>query len=289
VRLLADCRGNVATTGAGTSGIVARKIAATLTSTGTAAFYVHPGDALHGGLGLIGDQEVAIAVSNSGETEEVLALMPYLRSRNVPVIAVVGDLRSTLAAQSAVALDAGVEREAGHLDLVPTASVVVALAIADALALAVMAVKGVTPEGFAANHPSGRLGRRLTLRVGDVMHARPRLRTVAPSTPLVEVVTEMTTGGVGAVPVLRGDELAGIITDGDVRRAVQRCDAERLRALTAAEIMTSEPVVAEPDALAYDALRLMEDRPSQISVLPVVAGRELVGLLRLHDLVRVGL
>ena len=289
VELLAGCTGNVATMGAGTSGIVARKIAATLTSTGTPAFYVHPGDALHGGLGLIGEQAVAIAVSNSGETEEVLALLPYLRSRNVPVVSVVGNLRSSLAAQSAVALDAGVEREAGHLDLVPTASVVVALAVADALALSVMALKGVTPEGFAANHPSGRLGRRLTLRVADVMHARAELPTVERETLLLDLLQDITSGGVGAVPVLAGDELVGIVTDGDVRRAVQSCEPERLGALTADDVMTADPVVANPEAMAYDALRLMEDRPSQISVLPVVSGRELVGLLRLHDLVRVGL
>ena len=178
VALLAACSGNVATTGAGTSGVVARKIAATLTSTGTPALFVHPSDALHGGLGAIGGQAIVIAVSKGGETEEVLALLPYLAHREVPVIAIVGEMRSTLARRAAIALEASVAREAGRYDLVPTASVAVALAVADALALTVMEAKGVTPEGFAANHPSGQLGRRLTLRVRDVMHSGDQRPTV---------------------------------------------------------------------------------------------------------------
>src|SRR4051812_39905930 len=162
-QLLAGCAGTVATVGAGTSGIVARKIAATLTSTGTPAVFVHPSDALHGGLGVIGSQEVVIAVSNSGETAELSALFPYLRGREVPMIAIVGNLRSSLAQHADVALDAYAEREAGPHGIVPTTSSSVALAIGDALAIAVMEMKGATAEGFAANHPSGRLGRRLTL------------------------------------------------------------------------------------------------------------------------------
>lgn len=290
VEILTRCTGAVATTGAGTSGIVARKIAATLTSTGTPALFVHPTDALHGGLGVIGRQEVVIAVSNSGETAEISALLPYLRSREVNLIAIVGDLDSSLAKAATVALDAFAEREAGPHGLVPTASVAVALAIGDALALTVMEVKGVTRDAFAANHPSGRLGRRLTLRVRDVMHAGAEQPAIGPQAPLLEVVAAITEGGLGAVNIVdeRG-RLLGIITDGDVRRTVHRCSPSQLGDLSAEEVMTREPVVISPDAMAYEALKLMEDRPSQIAVLPVVEDGACLGLVRLHDLVRIGL
>ena len=290
VQILADCSGAVATTGAGTSGIVARKIAATLTSTGTRALFVHPTDALHGGLGVIGPQEVVIAVSNSGEAEEITALLPYLRNREVKIIAIVGNLESTLARQAAVALDAIAEREAGPHGLVPTASVAVALAVGDALALTVMEMKGVTRDAFAANHPSGRLGRRLTLHVRDVMHAGSEQPAIGPQALLLEVVGAITDGGLGSVNIVDDQgRLLGIVTDGDVRRTLQRCDPAQLGGLRAEEIMTREPVFIAPDAMAYDALKLMEDRPSQIAVLPVVEGERCMGLLRLHDLVRIGL
>ena len=290
VEILAGCSGAVITTGAGTSGIVARKIAATLTSTGTSAQFVHPTDALHGGLGVIGRDEVVIAVSNSGETEEISALLPYLRSREVNVIAIVGNLASTLAREAAVALDAFAEREAGPHGLVPTASVAVALAIGDALALTVMEVRGVTRDAFAANHPSGRLGRRLTLRVRDVMHAGEEQPSIGPHALLLEVVGAITDGGLGAVNIVdEGGRLLGIITDGDVRRTLQRSEPAQLGQLRAEEVMTSDPVVTTPGAMAYEALKLMEDRPSQIAVLPVVEDGRCVGLVRLHDLVRIGL
>jgi arabinose-5-phosphate isomerase len=290
VEILARCKGAVAAIGAGTSGIVARKIAATLTSTGTPALFVHPTDALHGGLGVIGREEVVIAVSNSGETEEISALLPYLRSRESKVIAIVGNLESTLAKAAAVALDSFAEREAGTHGLVPTASVAVALAIGDALALTVMEAKGVTREAFAANHPSGRLGRRLTLRVRDVMHPTGELPPVGPQISLMEVVAAITEGGLGAVSIVDGDgSLLGIVTDGDVRRTLQRSNPDELGKLCAEEVMTSEPVVISPDAMAYEALQLMENRPSQIAILPVVEENRSVGLVRLHDLVRIGL
>lgn len=288
VEILARCSGSVATIGAGTSGIVARKIAATLTSTGTRALFVHPTDALHGGLGVIGREEVVIAVSNSGETEEISALLPYLRSREVKVIAIVGNLDSSLAKEAEVALDSFAEREAGPHGLVPTASVAVALAIGDALALTVMEAKGVTREAFAANHPSGQLGRRLTLRVRDVMHGEHA--GIGPETPLMEVVGAISEGGLGAVNIVDGEGLLlGIVTDGDLRRTLQRSSPAKLGDLRAEEVMTREPVQITPDAMAYEALRLMEDRPSQIAVLPVVEDGRCLGLVRLHDLVRIGL
>lgn len=290
IEILLTCPGAVRTTGAGTSGIVARKIAATLTSTGTPATFVHPTDALHGGLGIIGANDVVIAVSNSGETEEILALLPYLKRRGVQVIALVGERSSTLAREAAVALDASAEREAGPFGIVPTASVVVALALGDAVALTVMERKGVTREVFAANHPSGRLGRRLTLRVRDVMHGEGSHPRITRGTALLEAVRAITDRGLGAVTIVDDhDRLLGIITDGDVRRALERRGPGELVTLAAEDVMTKDPVVVGPDAMAYDALRLMEDRPSQIAVLPVVDGERCVGLVRLHDLVRIGL
>ena len=290
VDVLAGCDGKVILTGAGTSGIIARKIVATLTSTGTPAAFLHPSDALHGGLGAVSSHDVVIAISNSGETGEVLALLPYLRNRQVPVISLVGNLGSTLADASEVALDATAEREVCPFNLAPTSSTTVALAIGDALAVTLLQVKGLTPEMFALNHPSGRLGRRLTLRVGDLMHAGERRPTVPRTASWLEVIGGIGDGGLGAVAVIGpDDELVGIVTDGDVRRALQRTAPEDLAAMTAETIMTASPVTVGPQVLAYDALQRMEDRPSQISVLPVTDddGR-CVGLVRVHDIVRAG-
>ncbi|CDM66503.1 KpsF/GutQ family sugar-phosphate isomerase [Pyrinomonas methylaliphatogenes] len=291
VALLLACRGKVITTGVGKSGSVAQKIAATMTSTGTPAFYLHPSDALHGGLGIVARDDLVLIVSNSGETDEIIAVLPSLKRREVPIIAIVGDLNSTLARRADVALDASVDQEACPLNLAPTASTTVALAIGDALALTLMQTKGLTVEDFALNHPAGKLGKRLTLRVGDLMHSGERNPTVSPDATLLEVVRAITRGGLGAVNVV--DErgvLVGLITDGDLRRTIERSRLSDLEELRCAAIMTRTPIVASPDLLAYDALRLMEDRPSQISVLPVVDKDGVcVGLIRLHDIVRSGL
>ncbi len=289
VRLLADTRGRVHVLGSGKSGIVARKLAATLSSTGTPAAFLHPADALHGDIGAVVAGDVAVALSNSGETEEVLAALPYLAARGVPVVAVVGNLQSTLARRAVVRLDARADVEACSLGLAPTSSTTVAMAVCDALAVLVMQDKGVTADAFAGNHPSGRLGRRLTLTVADLMLTEG-IAVVVPDDSLLDVVAAISKGGVGAVPVVDAGAVVGIITDGDVRRSLERFPATDLLGLHARTIMTTDPVTVEPAARAYDALRLMEDRTSQIGVLPVVApdGR-LAGILRLHDLVRAGL
>lgn len=290
VGVVAACRGKAVLTGAGTSGVIARKIAATLTSTGTPATFLHPSDALHGGLGAVDGRDVVIAISNSGETGEILALLPYLRSRGVPMIAIVGNLRSTLADASEVVLDAAADKEACPFNLAPTSSTTVALAVGDALAVTLLQVKGLTPEAFALNHPSGRLGRRLTLRVADLMHGGEGRAMVRPDSSWLEVVSAIGDGGLGAVAVVDdADRLLGIVTDGDLRRAMQRTVPEKLARLNAVDIMTSGPTTVGPQVLAYDALQRMEDRPSQISVLPVVDddGR-CVGVLRVHDIVRAG-
>ncbi|MBD0324984.1 MAG: KpsF/GutQ family sugar-phosphate isomerase [Pyrinomonadaceae bacterium] len=291
VKLLAECRGKVVLVGVGKSGNIAEKIAATLTSTGTAAVYLHPSDALHGGLGIVNAEDIVVALSNSGETDEVVTMLPYLKNRQVPIIALVGNLRSTLARSALVVLDASVDQEACPLNLAPTTSTTVALAIGDALAMTLMRVKGLTPDDFALNHPAGRIGKRLTLRVADLMHSGTENPTIAADAPWLEVIASISRGGLGAVNVVDdANHLVGIITDGDLRRALQKIDHADLENLHSDSIMTRNPVVATPDLLAYDALRLMEDRPSQISVLPVVDQKRVcVGLIRLHDIVRSGL
>jgi arabinose-5-phosphate isomerase len=291
VDLLASCNGKVVILGVGKSGIIGQKIAATMTSAGTAALYLHPSDALHGGLGIVQTNDVVIVLSNSGETDEIVAMLPYLKNRAVAIVAIVGNLNSTLARRADVVLDASVDKEACPLNLAPTTSTTVALAIGDALAMTVMKVKGLTSDDFAVNHPAGRLGKRLTLRVGDLMHRDRENPTIAAGSSWVDVVRAISKGGLGAVCVVNDEgRLAGIITDGDLRRAIEQTSHESLAKLTCDEFMTAKPVVATPDLLAFDALRLMEDRPSQISVLPVVDQDErCVGLIRVHDIVRSGL
>ncbi|MCA1593822.1 MAG: KpsF/GutQ family sugar-phosphate isomerase [Acidobacteria bacterium] len=291
IELLASCRGKVVLVGVGKSGNIAQKIAATLTSTGTMSVYLHPSDALHGGIGLVTGDDVVIVLSNSGETAEIVELLPYIQHRHAPVIAIAGNPDSTLARRADVVLDASVAQEACPLNLAPTTSTTVALAIGDALAMTLMSVKQLTPEDFAINHPGGRLGKRLTLKVSDLMHDGDGNPTVAADAPLLDVLQAISRGGLGAVNVVDEERrLAGIITDGDVRRALQKAGLAGLEKLTSAAVMTRSPVVVAPDLLAHAALQLMEDRPSQISVLPVVdADGRCVGLLRIHDIVRSGL
>jgi arabinose-5-phosphate isomerase len=291
IQLLANCRGKVVVAGVGKSGLVARKIASTLTSTGTAAVYLHPADALHGDLGIVTPMDVVVALSNSGETDELVAMLPHLKHRNVPIIAIVGGIKSTLARNADAVLDASVKQEACPLNLAPTTSTLVALAIGDALAVTLIQVKGITSEDFALNHPAGRMGKRLTLRVSDLMHCGPDNPTVLPEASWIVIASTISKGGLGAVNVIDdAGRLVGIITDGDLRRSFEKVKAVNLEKLTANQIMTKDPVVVAPNLLAYDALQLMENRTSQIAVLPVVDDeRTCLGLIRIHDIVRSGL
>ncbi len=288
VDLLLNCKGKVIIVGVGKSGVIAQKIAQTMTSTGTVALFIHPSDALHGGLGVIVQDDVIIALSNSGETDEILAILPSLKKRGSAMIAIVGNTNSTLAKRSDVVLDASVDKEACPLNLAPTTSTTVALAIGDAIAMALMDIKDMTAEDFAANHPAGQLGKRLTLTVDTLMHPSPN---VSPDAGWLDVVKAISNHSLGAVNVTDGNSLLlGIITDGDLRRTIERTPPDVLAGLKAEAMMTSSPVSAQPEMLAYDALRLMEDRPSQISVLPVTDENGVcVGLLRLHDVVKSGL
>jgi arabinose-5-phosphate isomerase len=291
IEILSNCKGKVVLLGVGKSGIIAQKIAATMTSSGTASIYLHPSDALHGGLGIVTPDDVVIALSNSGETDEVIQMLPYLKQRQVPIIALVGNVKSTLAQRADALLDASVDQEACPLNLAPTTSTTVALAIGDALAMTLMQAKGLTSDDFALNHPAGQLGKRLTLRVADLMHSGEQNPTVSINAAWLEVISAISMFGLGAVNVIDdAGRLAGIVTDGDLRRSLQKANYADLPNIKSAELMTRGPVVVAPEMLAFDALRLMEDRPSQISVLPVVDSQgSCVGLIRVHDIVRSGL
>jgi arabinose-5-phosphate isomerase len=285
VELLAAQPGKVLVTGIGKSGHVARKIAATLCSTGAPAVFLHPAEASHGDLGLCVPGDCALLISNSGATPELLDLVPHLRALGIPLVGLVGNRQSPLARQVDIVLDASAEREADPGNVAPTASAAVALALGDALAIALMQARDFTREEFHRRHPGGALGAGLRLRVREVMHQPGEVATVAPRDGIRQVVIAMTRHPLGAACVLGPDgRLAGLITDGDLRRALER--HPDFAGLTAGGIMTAGPVVTTPETLLLDALRLMEDRPSQISVLPVVepASGEWAGLLRLHDI-----
>ena len=288
IEILQECEGKVIVTGVGKSGVIAQKIAQTMTSTGTVAIFVHPSDALHGSLGIITRGDVLIALSNSGETDEILVLLPALKKRGICIISIVGNTDSTLARNSDVALDASVDREACPLNLAPTTSTTVALSIGDALAMTLMEAKNLTAEDFAANHPAGRLGKRLTLTVENLMHSSPNITERAGWLDVVKAISKFALGAVNVVS--ENGKLVGIVTDGDLRRVIERTAAAELENLNALEMMTKNPVTAKPEMLAFAALKLMEDRPHQISVLPVVdKENKCVGLLRLHDVVSSGL
>ncbi len=290
--LLDRVTGKVLTTGVGKSGIAARKLSATLTSTGCPAVFLHPSEAMHGDLGIVSVGDVVIALSNGGESEELLAILPALLGRGTPIIAIVGNDTSTLAQKATLVIDASIEREACPLNLAPTTSVVVALALGDALAMALHRLRGFRPEDYAYNHPGGRLGRRLLLHVSDVMRGQPgELPLVLARAPLMDVLGEIGAKNLGATAVVNEQgKLGGIITDFDVRQAFQKHGGDAL-ALTAADVMNCSPaLVFRPAQLAFEALQAMENRPRAISVAPVVdASGVCIGMIHVHDLVRSGL
>lgn len=282
VKLLAGRNGRVVTTGMGKSGIVCRKIAATLSSTGTPALFLHPAEAIHGDLGILTSEDTVLMVSNSGETEELLRLLGFIKRLGISLIAMVGDVRSTIGANADLVLDISVDREACPFGLAPTASTTAALALGDALAIALSESKGFRMEEFARLHPGGKLGKRLA-EVGDLMHRGRELPLVEPGTSMEDVIYEMSSKGLGIAAVIDGrGVLLGVISDGDLRRFLQDRRAEVL-GMTARECMTVNPATIAEQELATRALHIMEER--KITSLMVVDGSgRLNGIIHLHDL-----
>jgi arabinose-5-phosphate isomerase len=284
VDMLYGCRGRVIVTGMGKSGIICRKIAATLASTGTAAFFLHPAEATHGDLGVLQSADVVLALSYSGETDEIVRLLETIRRLGAGLIAMTGSPTSTLAQKADVALSCRVDAEACPLNLVPTASTTAALALGDALAMTLLVQKGFRVEDFASLHPGGKIGRRL-MRVEQLMHGGPQAPRVGTGTVMRDVIYEMSSKGLGMTCVVDGsDRLAGIITDGDLRRHMSR--APDILARRAGDVMTRDPVTIGRGLLAVEAMRIMEQR--KITSLVIVSEERAVeGVLHLHDLWRV--
>jgi len=283
-RHMLACPGRIVVLGMGKSGHIGSKFAATLASTGTPAFFVHPGEASHGDMGMITTQDVVFALSNSGETDELTILVPLIKRLGVPLIAMTGNQRSTLAEAATVHLYVPVAQEACPLGLAPTSSTTAALAMGDALAVALLEARGFTQEDFARSHPGGALGRRLLLKIRDLMHQGAQMPVVGPDTRVVDTLLEMTRKGLGLTAVVGPDGLVqGVFTDGDLRRALDR-GAEALTTPVAA-VMTRQCKTVQVDMLAAEALRIMQD--SKINALLVVdASHALVGVLNMHDLLK---
>ncbi|MGV8930873.1 MAG: KpsF/GutQ family sugar-phosphate isomerase [Luteimonas sp.] len=284
-RIILACKGRVVCLGMGKSGHVARKIAATLASTGTPAFYVHPGEAGHGDLGMITDADVVLALSYSGESDEILMLLPVLKRQGNPLVAMTGRAQSTLARQADEHLDVSVPAEACPLHLAPTASTTASMALGDALAVALLDARGFTADDFARSHPAGALGRRLLLHIRDVMHAGDEIPAVRESASFSDVLVEMSRKRLGMAAVIDVDgKLLGLYTDGDLRRTLAEPGID-IRTTRIVDVMTRTPVTIGMDALAIEAARLMETR--KINALLVIDDEQhVVGALNIHDLLR---
>ena len=299
VELLHSCPGRIIVTGMGKAGLVGRKIAATLSSIGRPAFFLHPAEALHGDLGLVAPEDVVLALSNSGETEELIRLLPSLKRLDIAIVSLTGNLKSTIAQHSNVVVDVGVEREADPLDLAPTASTAAILAMGDALAVALLRKRGFGRDQFAVLHPGGSLGKELLWHVKDLMHVEDAVPIVQERATMRDAICEMTAKSLGAAFIVdREGRLTGVFTDGDLRRLLQR--VENPLELAVADVMALKPKILREDAaasgpktirqdaLAVEALRMMED--NAITILPVVDDRvRPFGAVHLHDLVRAGL
>ena len=285
VSLILGCTGRVVVSGIGKSGHVARKLAATLASTGTPAFFVHPAEAGYGDFGMIAPDDVVIMLSNSGETEELLLLIPHLKREGVAMIALTGDAKSSLARATDVHLDAAVDAEACPLGLAPTASTTAALALGDALALALLDARGFSIDDFARSHPGGALGRRLLTRVSDVMRTGDAVPTVRPSATIADAIVEMSGKGMGMTIVADdAHAVVGIFTDGDLRRFIGQGQPDLKR--TVVDAMTRSPRTIEPDRLAVDCVPAMETPPRVTQLVVVDAAGVLAGAVHLHDLFR---
>jgi arabinose-5-phosphate isomerase len=285
--LLINCQGKVVVTGMGKTGIIARKISATLASTGTTSIFLHAAEGIHGDLGMLSQGDVVIAISNSGNSQELLSIIPYIKFIKAPIIALTGNISSPLAESSDVALDCSVPADYEPFGLVPTASTTVALTVGDALAVALLRYKNFQVNDFALFHPGGTIGKKLLLRVSDVMHSGGALPIVLSTQSMSEVIMEMTTKKLGCTAVIdEANHLLGMITDGDLRRQLQIKESNLL-SYTAFDCMTPNPRHTHPEELAVNALGMMETR--KITMLPVVdAENHPVGMLHMHDLIEAG-
>jgi len=286
-RLMLGTNGRVVVTGMGKSGHIARKIASTLASTGTPAFFMHPGEASHGDLGMITGGDVVVAISYSGESEEILKVLPIIKRRGAPVIAITGRPASTLAKEADVHLDAAVEKEACPLNLAPTASTTATLALGDALALALLDARGFASEDFALHHPGGTLGRKLLVHVSDIMRKGEQLPRNSPDALLPEAIIEMSKKGIGMTAVVGpGDKLLGIFTDGDLRRTLEKHDV--IRNLRVGDVMTANPRTIAPEKLAAEAAQVMQSYRIGGRILVTSPDGRLVGVVTFNDLLAAG-
>jgi len=280
--------------GVGKSGIVARKIAATFSSIGLTSIYLNPLDALHGDIGIVNNNDLCLLLSNSGETSELIEIIPHLKSRETKCIALTGNINSTLAKNADVFLCTKVEKEICPLNLAPTTSTTVSMAIGDALASAWMDRNNVSTEEFAFNHPAGSLGRKLTITVEDVMLKRERFSSLKEESSVIDIISQMTLDSIGCCWIQKSEKdftFVGIITDGDLRRTLEKTEAKFWDKLKAKDLMTNNPITIKPDIMAIDALNLMEkNHKKPINVIPVLSQKkEFLGFLRLHDLIQRGL
>ncbi|MCW8963118.1 MAG: KpsF/GutQ family sugar-phosphate isomerase [Gammaproteobacteria bacterium] len=285
-QLMLACTGRIVVTGMGKSGHIANKIAATLASTGTPAFFMHPGEASHGDLGMITPQDVVIALSNSGTTEEIISIVPLIKRLGVPLIAMTGDTQSELAQEADIHLDISVEKEACPLGLAPTASTTASLAMGDALAVALLDRRGFTEQDFAQSHPGGRLGRRLLLHIGDIMHTGDDIPRVSADVTLSQAMLEMTRAGIGMTAITNGnEEVLGIFTDGDLRRVFEdRIDPHEA---LIDSVMTRHCTTVKADILAAEGLKVMQEKRIN-SLLVINDDQQLIGALNMHTLLRSG-
>lgn len=285
VDLILNSTGKVVVTGIGKSGLIGKKIAATLASTGTYAIFMNSAEGLHGDLGMISSQDIVIAISNSGNSDEIVSLLPSINKIGAPIIAMTGNPNSKLGKASDCILNIGVSREGCPINLAPMSSTTSTLVMGDALAAILIKRRNFQPENFAIYHPGGSLGKRLLMRVQDIMKKDENLPLCDKDTPINDVILTMTQKRLGAVCVLNADLMVGIITEGDIRRALMQ--REKFFDMKAQDIMTRNFIRVAPTDMAIDALTLMENRDSQISVLPVINDTDLVGLVRVHDLLNV--
>jgi arabinose-5-phosphate isomerase len=286
ISIICACEGKLVTTGMGKSGIIARKISATFASTGTTSIYLHPAEGIHGDLGMLQKGDIVIAISNSGSTQELISIIPYIKFNSIPLIAITGNIDSVLAKNADYVIDASIDKDIEPFGLVPTASTTVQLSIGDALAVSVLTQKGFEVHDFALFHPGGTIGKKLLLTISDLMHSNEQNPIVCETANMHEALLEMTSKGLGCTNVVsKENKLLGIITDGDLRRFLSKGHLDLN--INATEVMTKNPKSMQPEMLAVEALNLMEN--FKITMLPIVnKNNEPVGLLHMHDLIKSG-